>query len=212
MGYNPRSHVFVCYKCGQHTAYQTVKLLFPNKKPIDAFFQNIRKTITVEEQLPDKTPHGICVKPNGVGPMAKMHRDYLRNDRKFDPDIIAELWGVQGITFSDRFSHRLFIPIYLRGDMVSWTTRSILPDANSRYISARPEEEKYHHKHLLYGEDYCTDTIIICEGPTDVWNIGPGAVATFGLNYTKWQVARMVKYPNRIICFDNSDDAQNMAR
>ena len=52
---------------------------------------------------------------------------------------------------------------------------------------------------------------MVVEGPTDVWRIGPGAVATMGLSFTQAQVQRILQYPIRAICFDNSLQAQSTA-
>jgi DNA primase len=68
------------------------------------------------------------------------------------------------------------------------------------------------HKSLLYGEDLARKTIIINEGPTDAWAIGPGAVATLGTSYSLSQVSKMVEFEKRIVCFDNEPAAQARAR
>src|SRR5581483_4434906 len=109
------------------------------------------------------------VLPAGVSDLLKPHRDYLLG-RGFSPKQIEDLqrlWGLAGIGVAGRLSWRLFIPIYYRGEMVSWTTRS-LRDTGLRYIRARPEEEKYRAHTLLYGHDLVRDTIIVVEGPFDV--------------------------------------------
>lgn len=140
--------------------------------------------------------------PIGVGELQEPHRRYLQS-RGFDPDELVDIWNIQGIGVAPRMSWRLFIPIYYENEMVSWVTRSISDEVSLRYINASPEQEKMHHKHLLYGEDMVRHSIIVVEGPTDAWRIGPGAVATLGLNYTPEQVRRIACYPVRTICFDN---------
>jgi DNA primase len=80
-----------------------------------------------------------------------------------------------------------------------------------RYVSARPDQELTPHKSLLYGEDYTRHAVVICEGPTDAWRIGPGAVATMGLSVTLSQVYRMSRFPVRVICFDNESEARRRA-
>jgi DNA primase len=42
--------------------------------------------------------------------------------------------------------------------------------------------------------------------------IGPGAVATFGVNYTQEQAAKIARYPVRVICFDSESQAQKQAK
>jgi DNA primase len=124
---------------------------------------------------------------------------------------MQRLWNAQGIGMSSQLPWRIFIPIELNGEMVSWTTRSI-NDYGLRYISAKLTQESFPHKHLLYGEDYARHTVIIHEGPLDVWTVGPGAVGTLGTSYTRAQVVRMSKYLRRVVCFDNEPEAQRRAR
>lgn len=154
-------------------------------------------------------PSGILAKPKGIKPMEGAHRRYLV-DRGFDPDSIERLWNVQGIGLASDLKWRLFVPIILNGQEISWTTRSI-GNGLSRYITASPEQERLHYKNSLYGIDLVRTSMVITEGPTDVWNIGPGAVATYGLNFTPAQVSLMAKFPHRVVCFDNSVDAQRRA-
>ncbi len=66
-------------------------------------------------------------------------------------------------------------------------------------------------KDLLYGADFASHTIIVVEGPTDVWRIGPGAVGVMGLQYSQKQVALIADYPTRFICFDDEPSAQRRA-
>ena len=98
------------------------------------------------------------------------------------------------------------------GNDGSWTTRAVSDDVKLRYVNARPEEELRPIKSLLYGQHHLRHAVVICEGPTDAWKIGPGAVATFGVNYTKAQLLRMSKYPVRFVCFDSEPIAQQRAQ
>jgi DNA primase len=149
--------------------------------------------------------------PKGVNEMQEAHRAYLR-DRKFDPDVIANLWGVKGIGIAARMAWRLFIPIHdAEGMMVAWTTRSLNPNADLRYITSKEEQSEVDVKSLLYGEHLVQDSVIVNEGPIDAWAWGYGGVATLGVAYTDIQVARIVKYPLRAICFDSTPDAQRRA-
>ncbi|GIW60149.1 MAG: hypothetical protein KatS3mg087_1215 [Patescibacteria group bacterium] len=140
--------------------------------------------------------------PKNAGRLLKPHKQYLIK-RGFNPNQITKLWQIYGIGISTTLSWRIVIPIFVNGELVSWTTRSISDNHRLRYVSAPKSAEKVHHKHTLYGIDNCNTTIIITEGPFDVWRIGYGAVATFGVAYTREQVLLMKNFPRRIICFDN---------
>lgn len=139
------------------------------------------------------------------------HKKYLLS-RGFDPDEISTLWMVKGIGLHPRLGWRLLIPMCDRyGQVVSWTTRSIGCNNPRRYISASQSEESVSHKDILYGAHLARHSIVIVEGPLDVWAIGPGAVATCGIAFTQRQLSEMIKYPIRVICFDAEASAQKRA-
>lgn len=156
-------------------------------------------------------PVGKYTPPPGVGPLSPAHVAYLAG-RGMDAGYAALVWHAGGITLSSRLPWRVFLPIHYRGTPVSWTTRTIGSTEKKKYISAMATEEKIPHKELLYGLDYCqAGTVVVHEGPLDVWRIGPGSVCTFGTHYTESQVALLSGFTRRIICFDNSSEAQARA-
>jgi len=148
--------------------------------------------------------------PKAVGPLWEPHRKYLL-ERGFDPDEIERLWKVKGIGISSDLAWRLWIPIINRGEIVSWTTRTIGHD-HPRYINASPGEESERQTTLLYGIDYVRHSVVVCEGPTDVWAIGPGAVCTMGLGYSQEQMLKIARIPRRAMCFDRESMALKRAR
>lgn len=156
------------------------------------------------------TPHtGTLHVPPGLGPLQPCHKAYL-HERGFDPERIRQTWNVAAIGLAARLAWRVYIPIFLYGRQVSWTTRAIgtSPD---RYISAKKEEEAVSHKTILYGEDYCRQACLVHEGPLDAWAVGPGAVATCGTSYSQSQLRRIAAYPVRGVLFDSEPGAQARA-
>jgi len=153
---------------------------------------------------------GEVQEPQGISSLGKAHCAYLKK-RGFDPETLERLWHIRGISLASKLAWRVYIPIILNGETVSWTTRSI-GTKGLRYVSASADQEKIHHKETLYGIDLARSTVIITEGPTDVWNIGPGAVCMFGLKYTPAQFDLMKKFAHRVVCLDSSRDAQKVAR
>lgn len=206
LGYNINGRYVNCWQCGYHSVVSALAEL--TGQPPRVCFDLVGGLDF--GKLAKFKPRGKLEVPAGVAPMTKPHRRYLKH-RGFDAHKLERIWGVQGIGLSDRLSWRLFIPIHFQGEVVSWTTRTI-GERGTRYISAKPEQERMAHKDLLYGEDYCRNVVIVHEGPFDVWRTGPGAVCTFGTDYTKAQVERLVKYPVRVVCFDSEPTAQRMAR
>jgi hypothetical protein len=195
-----------CWVCGSHSHIQTLMLLLNEPFPVVSEllkgvpYQHIQKT----------KPAGKLVLPDGVGPLQLAHRNYLR-ERRFEVKKLERIWSLQGIGISAGFAWRIFIPIILGRETVSWSTRSISSDAKLRYKNAEPSQEKLSAKTLLYGEDYCQHSVVVVEGFFDVMRIGPGAAATMGVVYSKEQVLRISKFPRRAICFDNEPMAQRRA-
>jgi hypothetical protein len=197
-----------CWVCGHHSLESALVALAKTT------YRNIRsllKNISLQKfHLRDGKSSGTLVIPKHVELLGPAHRDYLA-ERGFNPDKIEKLWGVGGIGLSNRLAWRLFIPVNTNGETVSWTTRSIGRNNPRRYVNASPNEEKVPIKNTLYGIDLVRNNIVITEGPTDVWRIGPGAVATFGLIVSPMQIKQISQFPYRTICFDNEPAAQKRA-
>lgn len=206
-GYNLARGSVNCWRCGPHPVGTTLMQLTRLKwSDVKSLLDDLDRPRFKDEIK----PAGRLVLPHGLCELQKPHRRYLER-RGYDPDEIAERYGVKGIALASRLSWRLFIPIHFKGEIVSWTTRSIDPNETLRYISASMDEEAIPHKHLLYGEDLATNAISIHEGSIDTWRVGHGAVATLGTGYSSNQILRMIRYPRRIVCFDSEKAAQRRA-
>lgn len=211
LGFNLAYNYASCWTCGPKRLWKIILAVTDKHES---------QVVPLLKQL-DRTPEqevqhtGKLKLPKAVGPLQKPHVAYLR-ERGFKVKEIAPLWKLQGINhLGGRLAWRLFIPVYFRGKVVTWTTRSIASGINPeplRYVTATSEESDLPRNQLLYGLDMAKWAIAITEGPIDAWAIGPGAVATLGTNYSQQQVALMAKFPVRAICFDNEPEAQLRAR
>lgn len=216
---NPRAS---CWACGSIPLWEVLAESSNMPK------RDIAKLLTGLERsdTPIIKHQGKLVLPDGLGSLLPAHKKYLRK-RGFNPSVIERFWHVQGLghtagiyRVNDRgnrywqsLAWRLFIPIEQRGQIVTWTTRSIADDPTvKRYIAANNAESLVPRSQVLYGEDFAANAIVVHEGATDVWAMGRGAVATLGLGYSRHQVEQMLKYPVRCICFDNEPAAKNRAR
>ncbi|QDP54818.1 MAG: putative DNA primase [Prokaryotic dsDNA virus sp.] len=208
MGYNLSSPRFHCWVCRGHSVSWVLSKL---GMPVNDAKQVAQVLSREELDLDGVELRGKLVEPAGRGKLKEAHRSYLQR-RGFKPSEIRSVWGVEGIgPFGLRLSWRLYIPIISGGRRLSWTTRS-LNNTGQRYISASPQQEAVNHKHLVYGIDHCFKSIVIVEGPTDAWRVGPGAGALFGLAWSTHQLETLSKIPNRFICFDNSMEARAASR
>lgn len=192
-----------CWACGSHRLGETIQRL------TGASWADVKSWLAgldLERLAP--RPRGKLELPKGLGPLLRCHRDYLRG-RRFDPDALAEIWGLQGIGLAPKYAWRIFIPVIDRGRIVSWTTRSI--GTGVRYLSAPAEMEATPIKETLFGLDLVRHAIVVTEGPFDALRLGPGAVATMGVGYSETQKAIVSKFPVRAVCFDNEPGAQKRA-
>lgn len=199
-----------CWVCGSfYTPDILALLLRKSKDEIHELIGDLPRS--KHSEYFEAVPTGIYKPPSNVGAFEFAHEHYLRS-RGFVPEEVAREWGVGGIGIASRLQWRLFIPIFDRfGRKVSWTTRSLAKDATVRYWSASPEEESVPHKSLLYGAHKARHTVVVLEGPVDVWTIGPGAVATLGVGFSTEQKSLIGQYPRRVVCFDAEPDAQRRA-
>jgi len=213
LGFNEERHYFYCWRCGWHTAWAIFKELFPN--------ENIRELLAEldlqQRPQPAETrqKRGVLRLPPGLADLLPAHRDYLTR-RGFCPDTLAETWNIQGIGILPsypKYQWRIFVPVLSGNTVASWTTRAI-GNAKIPYMAADKDHEVFPLKTLLYGDHFLThyDTVIVTEGVFDVWNIGIGAVCTFGKMVTASQLRKISRYQRRIICFDNEPTTQVEAR
>lgn len=202
-GYHLTKNFISCWTCGGHSIGSTLSEL--TGKSISECLRTL-DPFTSWHTIPKKVQGRLKI-PSGVGPLLPPHIRYLEK-RGFDPDVLVQTWKIGGIGNSATHPWRIFIPIESNGEMVSWTTRTISKNP-IRYRSAEAEHERMSAKSILYGEDLIPGhSIIVHEGPTDVWRTGPGSVATMGLTYTTAQVRRIASFVKRVICYDSEPQAQ----
>jgi len=209
LGISPKGYA-TCWNCGYVRLGES--LVQASNEPWHKIGELLRHLEKPQRPLsPGVSRNKRVITPPGLTPLRNPHRAYLKS-RGFDSGRLERLWLLRGCGPVGRLAWRIFIPIQLDGEIVSWTSRSIGQSGHGpKYLSARVDEEAVPLKSLLYGVDYARHTIIVCEGPTDVWKIGPGAVAVFGLQYTRSQVIQIAEYPVRVICFDREREAQKKA-
>jgi len=204
-GYNMDGNYCSCWQCGYHKAAETLSLL--TKVSLAVCYQslsNVSRKTAIERKV-SKT----LVLPRCITPLQAPHKRFIAS-RGVNATQARTLWQLGAISVAQHLQWRVFIPVHFHGRIVSWTTRTI-GDAEPRYVSAKPTEELIPLRHLLYGEDYCHDVVLVCEGPFDAMRIGPGAVALFGVNWNQTQANRIAEYPKRVVVFDNEKEAQKRA-
>ncbi len=206
LGYQAANDRFNCWRCGAHRTGDTIAALL--KLPLTDAFDLIRGYHLRGSQIVDERPRAgakTLTLPPQSRDMASRHQTYLLG-RGYDPDALSATWGLLGTGPIGDYKFRIVAPIIFGGIMVSYQCRDITGRASVPYLACAIENEVMHHKHCLYGMDKASGhSVAIVEGIADVWRLGPGAVATFGIGYTTEQVAMMRLWKRRFVLFDSAD-------
>lgn len=210
-----------CWRCGSHPISQVLSRLLgvsePNAREILKKYQGYASRRKTEQPkvaiFPLKLPQ-----PNSA--LTLPYKEYLEK-RGFDPDKLEKEWGLRQtgpVSFLDgiSYNHRIIIPIYWDGGLVSFQARDITNKSDLKYLACPKRREKIHHKNILYGKEEMWKNyggLIIVEGVTDVWRLGPCSIATFGIEFKMEQVLALGKIQERFfILFDEEPQAQRQAR
>lgn len=214
LGIHLKSGACHCWRCGAHSLVDTIAAVLDISKPKAARIIRSYSEVDLEDHRKLLTRPKISeVKlPSPLMDLTDKHKAFLRR-RGFNPDFLIRTYGLKSIGPGGPYRYRLFIPIIYQGQVVSFTTRAVTDDPDVvRYKTCSKDNEVIHHKYIVYGFDLIPDdTVIVVEGPSDAWRLGPGAVATFGITYTFPQVMLLSKIKNVFIMFDNEPLAQQQA-
>ena len=215
LGYNMADDFYVCWRCGWKATHKALALLIHvSDKEAKEIARKYGGKSHVKSAVTVRVGQKKFRLPPSTAPMNDRHKRYLTK-RKFDPEVIEKIWDIQGtgpISLMDgiSFSHRLVIPIYWENRIVSFQTRDITAKHSLRYITCPEQRERIKHKHIFYQAipTKDSDACICVEGVTDAWRFGYGAIATFGIKYTKYQVREISKRFKKVfVVFDDDPQA-----
>lgn len=214
LGFDLKHDWWNCWRCGYHRTWDVVLSLLDNDQ------HEARKAILQFKGRPaDRQKFKraqrskILELPNNIQSLTSSAKRYLKH-RKFDPELLEVFWDLRSTGIIGKLRHRIFIPIYLEGQMVSWQCRDITGKSSLKYLAQDYSKEIISNKDTLYGIDQALGkACIIVEGVADVWRLGPGAVATFGIKYRPSQVKLLLDYFKEFhIFFDPDPQAKIQAK
>jgi|GEM_PF-647010 len=198
-----------CYRCGNRPLDQTIaRLANVDVKGARALIRKYLRegpapVLRREGEIPRPTFIDL---PMGALPLSDCprHQAYLEG-RGFDPMRLERLYGLLGTGLAGPDALRVIAPVYLDGQLVSFQGRDITGKSSAKYKACPKEKEIVCHKDTLYGVDLVPgDQCVIVEGTADAWRFGPGAVATFGVEWTQSQVAMVArKFRSAVVAYDN---------
>lgn len=216
LGFNVIKGYCHCWRCDWKPLTQVISTLLGIDDMADVYniveaFGNVVSGRTEKPKPLDAQMLYFHCNRNVIG-LGNQARKYLIS-RRFNPDFIIGEWKVkQTLNVGKDYKYRIMIPIYLDGRLVSFTSRDYTDKQTLRYKSARSNWEIVPHKETLYGIDKAQDRCIVVEGVTDAWRIGPGAVATFGIQWSEQQAYLISQRFKRVaILYDSEVQAQKQA-
>lgn len=219
LGFSPEGK-FHCWKCGGHHAVSVIRnILSIDERQAKQILNQYKTHRSNVSKLNNKIINeNFSVKIELPGSrLGKFHKRYLAS-RGFDPDVIETKYKVTGTGPCARwagfdFALRIIIPIYENGILISFQARDITNKQKLRYKGCPIEKSRKHYKKTLYNIDNCPGrSIRLVEGITDVWRMGDGYAATFGISMTDHQVSLLSRYDRIFFVFDPEPEAQQKAK
>lgn len=208
-GFSPEGR-YSCWRCGSHPIKEVVFEL------IHIDWWRIRDDYVTSEirDLPNKrTEIRSGTKPFSLpahGPLRGHHLDYL-SSRGFDGEKLERDFQIRATSHLGPYKFRILIPILWGGKIVSYQGRDWTGKSELRYKTCPIEEEIIHHKHVLYCPTMPQDSIVVVEGVTDVWRLGPGSAATFGTGFTREQILVLSSFKRVFLLYDGEPAATDRA-
>jgi DNA primase len=218
LGLNINDNYFYCWRCGYHSPVKVLTELLKIEK--SEAIKIIKKSKFKPKKIKTKSNKITAIGfklPSNTKPLNEKSKfgSYLKK-RKYDPKkVIEEFNLLQTSPFSKldniSYKHRIIAPIYWNGEMVSFQGRDITEISNLKYLACPKIREKIHHKKILYG-NFNREKTIIVEGVTDVWRFGKQySTATFGIEFTIYQLRLLSKFKKCFVIFDDEPQAQKKA-
>lgn len=211
LGYSLERGNMNCWRCGSHSIYDYFKIVLPNKSVKQILNQYNDATFLPEKKMM-KPRTKKAKRPPGLTSLYPVHEKYLK-DNKFKKGIIKE-WDLQATSgTSGEWCWRIIAPISDRAGVVTgYAGRALQKEIRPRWKFTRNEEMSADPKRMLYGIDRVQDRVLIVEGVSDVWRMGAGAVAVFGIDWNVEQAFILKDFSHRFILFDPEREAQKRAR
>ena len=190
-----------CWRCGgKSIPYVISKLASVSINQANTIIVQYKGTATPLPDTPVKPKQEFKL-PTNITPLKPKHHQYIQS-RGFNSVSIERKWGIVSVGINGKldhinYQHRILAPIIWDGEIVSFQTRAAraVEKHQLSYIACPKHRELIEHQTIVYANRDINwgKPVIIVEGITDVWRFGKQAVATFGIDFTLYQVRALVK-------------------
>ena len=155
LGYEFEHGWWNCWRCGYHRTWDVVlALLNGDRREAKDAISRFKGHETARVRRERRRARELELPP-GLQPLSKRARNYLAG-RKFDADLLELVWGIRSTSTVGRLKYRIFVPIYLNNQMVSWQARDVTGTSAVKYLAQSEDKEIVNNKDTLYGIDQAT--------------------------------------------------------
>jgi len=213
LGFNPVKNYFHCWNCGHHSIEKVLShLLNISREQVRKLLPDYETRTLLKNNITKSTIKKVLELPGTD--LTDRHRSYLIK-RNFDPDYIIEKYKIKGTGITGDWRFRIMIPVFYKGQLVTYQGRDITDLQDSKYKNLSNEESIIPRGKIFYNFDNLPEknTIIyICEGVFDVWRMGDGFVCSFGTSLSDVQIKLLSQFKKVVFIFDAEEEAQKKAR
>lgn len=203
---------YTCWRCGTHSLNKTLSILMGVKNVegiLKEYSDGIPLVASTENKKTIIRPDTVIVPGEDI---QWYHRDYL-SKRRYDPDYLIQKYHIKGTGPMSEFGARVYFPIIFKNEVVSYQGRSIAKNPWLKYMTAAPDKEKIHHKHILFNYDNAQDDfVVLVEGVFDAVRLGDGACATFGTSFMREQLYWLKDFKRIFMLYDDEFFAQKKSQ
>ena len=212
LGCNLDSGAWYCWRCGKKDRLDVVMSLsgLSRREALSVIYEHSEKSPLLrtplslnEKPVARRKPKTIPMPFGTEESLSKMAVGFLKK-RNYDPSELVSIWGIKSTGPMGNYKYRIVIPYKRRGDTFSYQSRDYTGKRTPKYMACPKEEEAIPHKSVLYGMEYVrSPSVVLVEGPFDVWRVGRGrAVCGSGVELTPAQINILSKYKKVYGWFD----------
>lgn len=210
--FSPDGRRFYCWRCSGNSVSKTLRAMTGlSWQEYNKVIEDYDGTGALHQNL-NKTAKGSNLVLPGI-PLIPYDRKYLKK-RGFDPEYLAEKYGLKSGGIVGDWAFRILIPVYYKGKLVTWQGRDTTGNEERiRYKTLSIEKSVMNPKSVLFNLDNCKqDRIMVVEGPFDAMRLGDDSCATLGTSMTEAQCRLLSKYTHIYFVFDDEAPAQARAK
>lgn len=208
-------HLCICYRRRCTSNYLNRKklqrmLLIPGRIRAKSLDVETFDEPEVDERLEAVTTPGLIVPLTSL-PADDPVNSFLKDERQFDPEYLVKNYQIGWChsVYDQSFmtlADKIYIPVVFNGMLVGWQGRAYDDFTKPKYYLMPGMKKSL----VMYNFDVADtfDDLVICEGVTDVWRVGPQGVAVFGHTLSQRQIELLIKRRDRgsvALCFDSDD-------